>query len=216
VAKIRVLIADDHTVVRDGLSSMLARETDFEVVGEAADGEAAVRLAARLQPDVILMDLRMPVLDGAEAMRRIREAQPEVKFLVLTTFDTDEYVFQAIEAGARGYLLKDSSREDLFRAVRAVHAGESLIQPAVAARVLDRFAQMSRTSREQEADRLSSRELVVLEQLARGLANKQIAAQLSVSENTVKTHVASIFQKLGVNDRTGAVTAALQRGLIRL
>jgi DNA-binding NarL/FixJ family response regulator len=139
-----------------------------------------------------------------------------VKFLVLTTFDTDEYVFQAIEAGARGYLLKDSSREDLFRAVRAVHAGESLIQPAVAARVLDRFAQMSRTSREQEADRLSSRELVVLEQLARGLANKQIAAQLSVSENTVKTHVASIFQKLGVNDRTGAVTAALQRGLIRL
>jgi DNA-binding NarL/FixJ family response regulator len=216
VAKIRVLIADDHTVVRDGLSSMLAREQDFEVVGEAADGEAAVRLAARLQPDVILMDLRMPVLDGAQAMRQIREAQPAVKFLVLTTFDTDEYVFQAIEAGARGYLLKDSSREDLFRAVRGVHAGESLIQPAVAARVLDRFAQMSRSDREKEADGLSSRELVVLEKLARGLANKQIAAQLSVSENTVKTHVASIFQKLGVNDRTGAVTAALQRGLLKL
>jgi DNA-binding NarL/FixJ family response regulator len=216
VTKIRVLIADDHPVVRDGLSSMLAREPDFEVVGEAGDGEVALRLAVSLQPEVILMDLRMPLLDGVDTMRQIRAAGSEAKFLVLTTFDTDEYIFQAIEAGARGYLLKDSSREDLFRAVRAVHAGESLIQPAVAVRVLDRFAQISRASGERDAEALSSRELAVLGQLAKGLANKQIAAQLSVSENTVKTHVASIFQKLGVNDRTGAVTAALQRGLIRL
>jgi DNA-binding NarL/FixJ family response regulator len=216
VTKIRVLVADDHPVVRDGLSSILAHEPDFEVIGEAADGEAAVQLAARLRPDVILMDLRMPLLDGVEAMRRIREAGSPARFLVLTTFDTDEYIFQAIEAGARGYLLKDSSRQDLFRAIRAVHAGESLIQPAVAARVLDRFAQMSRAGRERDTDGLSSRELDILGQLAKGLANKEIAAQLSVSENTVKTHVASIFQKLGVNDRTGAVTAALQRGLIKL
>jgi DNA-binding NarL/FixJ family response regulator len=195
---------------------MLARELDFDVVGEAADGETAVRLADRLQPDVILMDLRMPRLDGVEAMRQIREGGSAAKFLVLTTFDTDEYIFQAIEAGARGYLLKDSSREDLFRAVRTVHAGESLIQSTVAARVLDRFAQMSRSNKENDPDALSSRELDVLGRLAKGLANKQIAAQLSVSENTVKTHVASIFQKLGVNDRTGAVTAALQRGVIKL
>jgi DNA-binding NarL/FixJ family response regulator len=216
MTNIRVLIADDHTVVRDGLRSMLAREPDFEVVGEAADGQAAVRLATRVQPDVILMDLRMPILDGVEAMRQIRESGTPAKLLVLTTFDTDEYIFQAIEAGARGYLLKDSSRDELFRAIRAIHAGESLIQPAVAARVLDRFAQISRSARENDTDSLSARELNVLENLAKGLANKEIAAQLSVSENTVKTHVASIFQKLGVSDRTGAVTTGLQRGLIKL
>jgi DNA-binding NarL/FixJ family response regulator len=216
VTKIRILIVDDHIVVRDGLTAMLGREPDLEVVGEAAEGEEAVRLAANLSPDVILMDLRMPGMDGVTAMQHIRETGTNTRFLVLTTFDTDDYIFQAIEAGARGYLLKDSSREDLFRAVRAVHAGESLIQPAVAARVLDRFAQMSRSSRANDAEALSSRELDVLARLGKGLANKQIAAQLSVSENTVKTHLASIFQKLGVNDRTGAVTAALQRGLIKL
>ena len=213
---IRVLIVDDHTVVRDGLSSMLAREPDFEVVGEASNGEDAVRLAANLTPDVILMDLRMPRMDGVTAMKRIRDAGPDTRFLVLTTFDTDEYIFQAIEAGARGYLLKDSSREDLFRAVRAVHAGESLIQPAVAARVLDRFAQLSRVSKESNADALSLREIEVLDLLAKGLANKEIAAGLSISENTVKTHVSNIFQKLDVSDRTGAVTAAIRRGLIKL
>ncbi len=216
VEAIRVLIVDDHTVVRDGLSSMLAREPDFEVVGEASNGEDAVRLAANLTPDVILMDLRMPRMDGVTAMKRIRDAGPDTRFLVLTTFDTDEYIFQAIEAGARGYLLKDSSREDLFRAVRAVHAGESLIQPAVAARVLDRFAQLSRVSKESNADALSLREIEVLDLLAKGLANKEIAAGLSISENTVKTHVSNIFQKLDVSDRTGAVTAAIRRGLIKL
>ena len=136
---IKVLIVDDHTVVRDGLTIMLGREKDFAVVGEATDGLEAVEQARALRPDVILMDLRMPQLDGVEAMRRIREENPEVKFIVLTTYDSDEYIFHAIEAGAKGYLLKDATREELFRAVRAVSQGESLVQPGVAARVLDRF-----------------------------------------------------------------------------
>lgn len=215
MSKIRVLVADDHTVVRDGISAMLSREPDFDVVGEAADGAQAVELARRLEPDVVLMDLRMPVLDGVEAMVQIAEAGLRARCLVLTTFDTDEYIFRAIEAGARGYLLKDASRDELFRAVRAIHAGESLIQPAVAARVLDRFAQMARASGRQD-ETLSARELDVLREMIHGKANKEIALSLSISENTVKTHVASIFQKLDVNDRTGAVTRALQLGYIRL
>ena len=215
MSKIRVLIADDHTVVRDGIGAMLSREPDFEVVGEAADGARAVELAQSLDPDVILMDLRMPVLDGVEAMMQIAGAGLRARCLVLTTFDTDEYIFRAIEAGARGYLLKDASREELFRAVRAINAGESLIQPAVAARVLDRFAQMSRAAEKQE-DVLSTRELDVLREMAHGKANKEIALSLSISENTVKTHIASIFQKLEVSDRTGAVTRAIQLGYIRL
>ena len=137
---IRILIVDDHTVVRDGLASMLERQSDFEVVGQASDGSQAVKQAEELQPDVILMDLRMPQMDGVEAMRLIGEANTEVKFIVLTTFDTDEYIFDAIEAGAKGYLMKDTSREELFRAIRAVHRGESLIEPGVASKVLDRFA----------------------------------------------------------------------------
>jgi DNA-binding NarL/FixJ family response regulator len=212
---IRVLIVDDHTMVRDGLASMLAREPDFEVVGEAKDGTEAVARAIELKPEVILMDLRMPTMDGVEAMCAIREQEPQAKFLVLTTFDNDEYIFRAIEAGARGYLLKDASREELFRAVRAIHRGESLIQPAVAARVLDRFAMLSRQAAAPNAV-LSEREIEVLRLIAKGQANKAIAARLTISENTVKTHVASIFQKLDVNDRTEAVTAALQRGLISL
>ena len=154
---IRVLIVDDPTVVRDGLSSMLAREADFDVVGEASDGHEAVRRARELRPDVVLMDLHTPGQDGVEAMRQIGPESPETKFLVLTTFDTDEYIFQAVEAGARGYLLKDASREELFRAVRAVAKGESLIQPAVAARVLDRFAQLTRRDDPKETP-LSERE----------------------------------------------------------
>ena len=139
---IKILIVDDHTVVRDGLSTMLGRREDLVVVGEARNGREAVEKVRDLRPDVTLMDLRMPEVDGVEAMRRIREENPEAKFIVLTTFDTDEYIFDAIEAGAKGYLLKDASREDLFQAVRAVHRGESLIQPGVASRVLDRLAQL--------------------------------------------------------------------------
>ena len=212
--KIGILIVDDHEVVRDGLAAMLARQSDFEVVGEARNGLEAVVKARELLPHVILMDLRMPELDGVEAMRRIRAENQQVRFIVLTTYDSDEYIFQAIEAGAKGYLLKDASREDLFQAVRAVHQGESLIQPGVAARVLDRFAQLSRQSAGAEV--LSEREVEVLQLMAQGTANKEIAASLSIGESTVKTHVTNIFQKLGVNDRTGAVTKALQKGIIHL
>ncbi len=211
---IKVLVVDDHTVVRDGLTSVLGRQRDFTVVGEARNGLEAVERARALRPHVILMDLRMPELDGVEAMRRIREEDPEVSFIVLTTYDSDEYIFQAIEAGAKGYLLKDASREELFQAVRAVHRGESLIQPGVAARVLDRFAQLSRQT--VEAELLSEREVEVLRLMAQGAANKEIAASLSIGESTVKTHVTNIFQKLDVNDRTGAVTRALQKGIIKL
>ncbi len=214
MATIRVLIVDDHTVVRDGLSAMLEHQEDITVVGEAENGVAGVEQADRLVPDVVLMDLRMPELDGVGAMRRIREDHPEVNFLVLTTFDTDEYIYDAIEAGAKGFLLKDASREDLFKAVRAVARGESLIEPGIAARVLNRFAQLSRESAPQEL--LSERERQVLDLLAKGSANKEIAASLSLSESTIKTHVANIFQKLEVNDRTSAVTQALQRGIIKM
>ena len=214
MAAIRVLIVDDHTVVRDGLSAMLEREDDITVVGEAENGLTGVEQADRLLPDVVLMDLRMPELDGVGAMRRIREDHPEINFLVLTTFDTDEYIYDAIEAGAKGFLLKDASREELFKAVRAVSRGDSLIDPSVAARVLNRFAQLSRESAPQEL--LSERERQVLDLLAKGSANKEIAASLSLSESTIKTHVANIFQKLEVNDRTSAVTQALQRGIIKI
>ena len=166
---------------------------------------------------MILMDLRMPQLDGVEAMRRIRAEDSEVKFIVLTTFDTDEYIFDAIEAGAKGYLLKDASRDEMFQAVRAVHRGESLIEPGVAARILDRLAEMSRRGpKSDETDALSTREVEVLRLMAKGSANKAIAFELSISESTVKTHVANIFQKLDVNHRTEAVTQALQKGIINL
>lgn len=211
---IKVLIVDDHMVVRDGLVSMLSREVDFKVVGEAENGREAVTAARQLRPDVILMDLRMPELDGVSAMREIKAELPETRFLVLTTFDTDEFIFDAIDAGALGFLLKDTSREELFRAVRAVFRGQSVINPVVAARLLDRFNTLSRQVPGQ--DLLSEREMDVLRLLADGTPNKAIARQLVVSESTVKTHVANIFQKLGVNDRTGAVTEAMRRGIIEL
>ncbi len=214
MSKIRVLIADDHPVVREGLSAMLDRQDDMEVVGDAVDGADAVKKAGETQPDIVLMDLQMPVMDGVEAMKRIAEQQPSVRFIVLTTYDNDERIFKGIEAGARAYLLKDSPREELFKAIRAAHKGDSLIQPSVASKVLDRFAVLSRQS--QGPELLSERELEVLRLVATGASNRSIAAELYISESTVKTHVQSIFQKLGVNDRTEAVTHALQKGIISL
>ena len=210
---IRILIVDDHTVVRDGLSSVLGREADMTVVGEASNGLEAIEETSRLKPDVILMDLRMPELDGVEAMKRIAENDPAANVLVLTTFDTDEYIFQAIEAGAKGFLLKDASHDELYKAVRAVSKGESLIEPGVAARVLSRFVELAQ-NQASPVDILSEREMDVLRQMASGNANKEIAAQLELSESTIKTHVARIFQKLDVNDRTSAVTQAIRRGII--
>ena len=214
---IKILIVDDHEVVRNGISAMMGRQQDFEVVGEAQNGLEATAKAQELQPDVVLMDLRMPQLDGVEAMRRIRANSPDIKFIVLTTYDSDEYIFDAIEAGAKGYLLKDASREELFQAVRAVHRGESLIEPGVAARVLDRLVQLSRLAQQPSpAEVLSEREREVLKLIASGTPNKVIATTLSISESTVKTHVANIFQKLDVNQRTEAVTKAMSMGIIKL
>lgn len=210
---IRIVVADDHPIVREGLVSMYGREEGFDVVGQAVDGSEAVDLVLRLDPDVVLMDLKMPRMDGVEAIRQIKKNHPRTEVLVLTTFDSDDYIFQGIEAGARGYLLKDAPREELFRAVRAVARGESLLQPNVAARLINRVAEMARQTPEET---LSERELEVLRCMSRGAANKEIANELVISENTVKTHVASIFQKLGATDRTQAVTTALQRQLISL
>jgi len=214
---VKLLIVDDHAVVRDGLRVMLDRREEFVVVGEAENGLEAVAKVRELDPDVILMDLRMPELNGVEAMRQIRAENSEAKFLVLTTYDTDEYIFDAIEAGAKGYLLKDASREDLFQAISAVHRGESLVQPGVASRVLDRLAQLTRQAGQAaEPQLLSDRELEVLQLMASGAANKQIASDLTISESTVKTHVTNIFQKLDVNHRTEAVTKAMSKGIIKL
>lgn len=214
---IKVLIVDDHEMVRDGLSVMMEREEDFTVVGEAQNGLEAVEKTKALNPDVVLMDLRMPEMDGVEAMRQIRAVQDDVKFLVRTTYDSDEYIFDAIEAGAKGYLLKDTSREELFRAVRTVNRGESLIEPAVVSRLLDRLTELShRAAHGPEHGALSEREVEVLQLMARGSANKQIASDLSITESTVKTHVANIFQKLEVSHRTEAVTKAISQGIIKL
>ena len=217
MAEIKIVIVDDHEMVRNGLSVMLEREEDFTVIGEANNGKEAVELVGKLQPDVVLMDLRMPEMDGVEAMRQIRAKDDSVEFLVLTTFDSDEFIFDAIEAGAKGYLLKDTSREELFKAVRTVNRGESLIEPAVVSRVLDRLTQLSqRVARGPDPLTLSDRELEVLQLMAKGSANKQIAGDLSITESTVKTHVANIFQKLEVSHRTEAVTKAMSQGIIKL
>ena len=217
MAEIKILIVDDHEVVRDGLSVMMEREDDFTVVGEAKNGLEAVEKAESLHPDVVLMDLRMPEMDGVEVMRQIRAKQDSIQFLVLTTYDSDEYIFDAIEAGAKGYLLKDASREELFRAVRTVNRGESLIEPAVVSRVLDRLTELSqRAAHGPDHLALSEREVEVLQLMAKGSANKQIAGELSITESTVKTHVANIFQKLDVSHRTEAVTKAMSQGIIKL
>jgi len=214
VEEIKILIADDHPVVREGLIAMLSRELDFKVIGEAKDGAEAVNRVRELSPDVVLMDLRMPEMDGVEAMRQIRAVNPDVKFIILTTYSDDDYIFSGIEAGARAYLLKDAPREELFKAIRAVHRGESLIQPVVASKLLDRFSQLSR--RTPSGEELSQRELEVLCLMAKGSANKEISAELKIAQSTVKTHITNIFQKLGVNDRTEAVTQAIKKGIIRL
>lgn len=207
--RIRVLIADDHPVVRTGLQGMLASQPDFELVGEATTGREAVALAAQLHPDVVLMDLRMAELDGAAATAQIQALQLKSPVLVLTTYDTNTDILRAIEAGATGYLLKDTPRDELFAAIRAVAQGKAVLAPTVATRLL-------RQRQTSAGQAISARELEVLTLVARGASNKEIARSLHLSEATVKTHLIHLFSKLGVADRTAAVTVALERGLLHL
>ena len=205
---IRLLIVDDHPVVRDGLHGMFSGEPGFEVVGEAGDGAEAVAYAQSLAPDVVLMDLRMPGMDGVTAIRKLATLGIRAKVLVLTTYDTDSDVLPAIEAGATGYLLKDTPRAELLRAVRAAARGEAVLSPAVATKLLGQV-------RAPAKDDLSKRELEVLALIAKGATNREAAAQLFISEATVKTHLLHLYAKLGVSDRAAAVATAFARGLLR-
>lgn len=208
---IRVLIVDDHSIVRKGIRALLSESGGFEIVGEAADGQEAVAAAAETQPDVILMDLLMPVMDGIEATRRITSQQPGAAILVLTSFAADNKLFPAIKAGALGYLLKDSSPEDLLRAIRQVHRGEPALHPTIARKLLQEIAQPIDLPPVPEA--LTGRELAVLRLIAQGLSNQEIADQIAVSEPTVRTHVSRILGKLHLASRTQAALYAVREGL---
>ncbi|MET1073158.1 MAG: response regulator transcription factor [Umezawaea sp.] len=203
---IRLVIVDDHPVVRDGLRGMFSGDGDFEVVGEAADGAEAVTLVEAVRPDVVLMDLRMPRVDGVGAITLLREKGNPARILVLTTYDTESDVLPAVRAGATGYLLKDTPRDELFRAVRSAARGEAVLSPSVATTLLGQV-------RSPAADPLSSRELEVLGLVARGSTNREAAAKLFISEATVKTHLLHVYAKLGVKDRAAAVAVAFERGL---
>jgi DNA-binding NarL/FixJ family response regulator len=210
-ARIRILVADDHPMLREGLVAVLGTQPDFEVVGEASDGSEAVRLAETLQPDVILLDLEMPGVDGVAALEGLRDAGSTSRAIVFTAYDTDQRILGALRAGARGYLLKGASRTEIFDAVRTVHAGGSLLEPGVTTRLLDHV----REDRAQP-ELLTPRELEVLLLISEGLHNSEIAARLFVTERTVKFHVSSILAKLGADNRTEAVALATRRGLIRM
>ncbi len=214
IRPIRVLIVDDHTIVRKGIGALLATEPNIEVVGEAGDGQGAIAQALDLQPDVILMDLVMPGLDGIEATRRITARQPQARILVLTSFAADDKVFPAIKAGALGYLLKDSGPDDLVRAIHQVHRGEPSLEPAIASRLLYELAHPP--SQELTRDPLTEREVEVLRLVAQGCSNREIADQLVVAELTVRTHVSNILGKLHLASRTQAALYALREGLASL
>jgi len=206
---IRVLVVDDHAVVREGLRTFLELQDGIEVAGEAADGEEAIEAGGRLRPDVVLMDLVMPTLDGLAAMRALRERVPGARVIVLTSFADDDKLLPALRAGAAGYLLKNAEPQELARAVRAAHAGEALLDPHVAARLVDALA-----GEKEPLDQLTPREREVLQLIGRGFSNKRIAQELQLSEKTVKTHVGHVLAKLGVDDRTQAAVFAVRAGLI--
>lgn len=217
VSSIRVLIADDHRIVRQGLRQVCELAGGFTVVGESEDGREVVKLARQLQPDVILMDINMPILDGVQATRLIVESNPKARVLILTMYQQDRYVFEAIKAGARGYLLKDIDQQDLVAAIQAVHRGDALINPGLAVKLLDEFRRISQMTDEvQNIEDLTPGEMDVLRLVAQGADNKAIAEQLSLSERTVANRLSCVYEKLHVNSRTQATLVALRRGWAEL
>jgi DNA-binding NarL/FixJ family response regulator len=212
--KIRVVIADDQSMVRAGFRMLLSGEQDIEVVAEARDGLEAVAAAARFDPTVVLMDIRMPELDGLEATRRIIAANQSARILILTTFDLDEYVYEALSSGASGFVLKDDPPEQLIAAVRTIAAGDALLSPSVTKRVIKQFTRIPRPSPPKEIDELTAREQEILRLIASGLSNAEIGERLYIGETTVKTHVTHVLQKLGLRDRVQAVVLAHQTGLL--
>jgi len=215
VGKIRIMLAEDHVLVREGTKEMLDREEDMGVVAEAGDGEEAVRLAEALDLDIVIMDIALPKLNGIEATRQIKKTKPGTAVLVLTAYDDDEYVFALLEAGAAGYLLKDVSSNELVGAIRAVHAGESMLHPAIARKVVNRFSQHAVEEREEAPlEELTEREIEVLQLAGKGITNREVADILSISHRTVQAHLSHIFNKLGVGSRTEAVVYALRNGLL--
>jgi NarL family two-component system response regulator YdfI len=211
---IKILIADDHLIIRQGLRLILETENDFELTGEASDGVEAMNLCKKLKPDVVLMDLRMPHMDGLTAIEKLHVEQPEIAVVILTTFNEDELLYRGLQAGARGYLLKDTDRTTLFDTIRAAARGETLLKPEIMARVLTRANQSASDSKSAESVNLTDRELEVLKAVARGERSKEIAVQLGISERTVKAHLASIYNKLGVDSRAAAIAVAAQTGLL--
>jgi DNA-binding NarL/FixJ family response regulator len=211
---IRVLVADDQALVRAGFRMLLADEEEIEVVAEAGNGVEAVEKAARFRPSVILLDIRMPELDGLEATRRIIAEDPGARILILTTFDLDQYIYEALRAGASGFVLKDDPPEQLIEAIRTVAAGDALLSPAVTRRVIEQFTRIPRPTRPPGLDELTTREREILCLIARGLSNAEIGAQLYIGETTVKTHVTHVLQKLDLRDRVQAVVLAYQTGLL--
>ncbi|RME63415.1 MAG: DNA-binding response regulator [Caldilineae bacterium] len=214
---IRILIADDHTMVRQGLSQICEAEPDMTVVGQAANGDEARRLALRLRPDVVIMDINMPVLDGVQATQQITAAHPEIGVIILTMYRQDQHVFEAIKAGARAYLLKDADSDELLQAIRAVAAGQALLDPAIARQMIDEFRRMQETATGADGvTPLSPRDLDILRLVAQGLDNNEIAARLSLSEKTVRNRLTGIFEILHVSNRTQAALYALRKGLAQL
>jgi DNA-binding NarL/FixJ family response regulator len=215
---IRVLLVDDQALFREGLETLLSVHKDIQVVGRASNGQEAVEVAAKIQPDVVLMDVRMPILDGVRATNLLKQALPDCRVIVLTTFDDDEYVFDALRAGAVGYLLKDVASARLVEAIRATARGESILEPSVAAKVIAEFTRVSSmvpaAQTEQLVEPLSERELEILAWITRGYSNREIASQLFIAEGTVKNHVTHILGKLGVRDRTQAALKARELGLL--
>lgn len=209
---IKLLIADDHLIIRQGLRLILETESDFELIGEASDGKEALSLCKKLKPDVVLMDLRMPNMDGLTAIETLRTEQPQIAVVILTTFNEDELMFRGLQAGARGYLLKDTDRSTLFDTIRAAARGETLLKPEIMARVLSQ-ANKPKPERKESID-LTDREFEVLALVAHGERSKEIAIQLGISERTVKAHLASIYEKLGVDSRAAAIAIAAQKGIL--